>query len=124
MALQYSLPRRRKVVKSGIREVRREFPRHRKFVRSFGCCVSGCEDGPIEFAHVRSAANSGTSLRPHDAFAISLCTSHHREQHNIGQPAFERKYGLDMSALAASFVKASPDSAMRESLKLVPHTDE
>jgi hypothetical protein len=123
MPLQFSLPKRRPVVKSGIeRGPKREWPRHRKFVRSFGCCVPGCEDGPIEFAHVRSAANAGTSLRPHDAFAISLCTSHHREQHNIGQPAFERKYGIDMSALAASFVKASPDSAMRESLKLVPHT--
>lgn len=117
MALQLSLPRRRKVAKSGIREIRREFPRHRRFVRSHECSVPNCQDAPIEFAHVRSAANAGTSLRPHDAFAISLCASHHREQHNIGQPAFERKYNIDMMTLAMEFTERSPDVAMRESLR-------
>lgn len=120
MPLQYTLPRRRKVSKSGIeRAPKREFPRHRKFVRSFGCCVPGCEEAQIEFAHVRSAANSGTAVRPHDAFGISLCVAHHREQHSIGQPAFERKYNIDLKALATAFVKASPDVGMKESLKLI-----
>lgn len=120
MSLQYTLPRRRKVVKSGIaRGPRREWPRHRAFVRSHHCCVPGCEGGPIEFAHIRSAANSGTGIKPHDAFGVSCCRSHHAEQHRIGQPAFERKYGIDLGAIAAAFVKASPDVAMRESLKLV-----
>lgn len=123
MALQFSLPRRRKAVKSGIlRGPRRHWPRHEAFVRRHQCCVPGCEAGPVVFAHVRSAANSGTSLKPHSAFGISLCDNHHREQHQVGQPQFERTHGIDMGALAAAFVKASPDIAMRESLKLVPQT--
>ncbi len=71
------------------------------------------------FAHFRSAANSGTGIKPHDAFGISLCDGHHKEQHQIGQPAFERKYGIDMMALALEFTRRSPDVDMRESLKLV-----
>lgn len=115
-----SLPKRRPPLRSGIERVPpRVWLRHRKFVRSHQCVVPGCDDGPIEFAHVRSAANAGTGLRPHDAFAVSACAAHHREQHAIGQPAFERKYGIDLMALAREFTRRSPDVAMRESLKLV-----
>ena len=118
MPLQFSLPKRRPVVKGGIlRGPRRHWPRHEAFVRRHQCCVPGCEGDPIVFAHIRSAANAGTSLKPHSAFGISLCDDHHREQHQIGQPAFERKYGIDMRALAAAFVKALPDQAMKESLR-------
>lgn len=120
MALQHSLPRRRKVTKSGIeRGPKREWPRHRAFVRRFGCSVPLCDTGaPIEFAHIRSAANAGTGLKPHDAFGVSLCSEHHREQHQIGQAEFERRYQIDLGKLAAEFVRASPDTAMKESLKL------
>lgn len=113
------LPSKRLRPKSGIeRGPRREWPRHRKFVRSFGCSVPLCESpSRIEFAHVRSAANSGTAIKPCDSFGISLCADHHREQHRIGQPAFERKYGIDVNAIAAEFTRVSPDIAMRESLK-------
>lgn len=118
------LPLKRTRPKMGLREpVRREFPRHRKFVRAFGCSVPLCTTGqPIEFAHIRSAANSGVSMKPHDMFGISLCTEHHREQHQIGQAAFERKYQIDLRGIAAAFVRASPDKALRESLKLVETT--
>lgn len=114
------LPPKRLRPKSGIeRGPQREWPRHRKFVRSHGCCVPGCQHMDIEFAHVRSAANSGTGFKPHDAFAISLCRVHHREQHQIGQRAFEKTHGIDMMALANAFMRRSPDTAMRESLKLM-----
>lgn len=117
------LPKRRPPTRSGIqRAPERVWPRHRKWVRSHGCCVPGCEDGPIEFAHVRSAANSGTGLRPHDAFAISLCRAHHAEQHRIGVKSFEDKYNLDMGLAAIEFTRKSPDRAMRESLKLAEGT--
>lgn len=119
------LPRRRSPQRSGIlREPKREWPRHRKFVRGHSCCVAGCQDGPIEFAHVRSAANAGTGLRPHDAFGIALCHYHHARQHAIGQPAFEREYAINMAALALEFTKRSPDTAMKEALKLAPQTVE
>jgi hypothetical protein len=112
------LPKRRDRERSGIsRGPQRIWGRHRKFVRSHHCCVPGCEDGPIEFAHVRSAANSGTGVKPADWSAISLCSSHHAEQHRIGQPAFERRYGINLAALAAEFVLGSPDVAMRDAMK-------
>lgn len=115
-----ALPARRKRPRSGIeRAPPREWPRHRKFVRSHCCCVPGCDGAPIEFAHVRSAANAGTGLRPHDAFGIALCFAHHREQHNDGAETFQRRHGLDLWALAAAFVRASPDTEMRASLRLV-----
>jgi hypothetical protein len=56
-------------------------------------------------------------MKPSDAFGISLCAAHHRQQHAIGQREFEKRHTLDLWALAAAFVKASPDVAMRESLK-------
>jgi hypothetical protein len=78
--------------------------------------------GPIEFAHVRSAANSGTGLKPSSAWGIALCSECHLLQHQIGQKAFEAKHGIDLMALALEFIRRSPDYAMRESLKLLDVT--
>lgn len=101
-----SLPPRRAVVKSGIlREPKRRWPRHEAFVRRHQCCVPGCELGPTEFAHVRSAANAGTGLKPHSAHGISLCCYHHIEQHRIGQPAFEKRYGIDLGKASGRLCK-------------------
>lgn len=112
------LPARRKPFRSNIlRGPRRIWQRHRKFVRSFQCCVPGCEQGPIEFAHVRTAANAGKSLKPHDAFAVALCSEHHRLSHSIGDRSFERRFGIDLMKLAAEFARRSPDLKMKESMK-------
>ena len=46
-----------------------------------------------------------------------MCWEHHREQHDIGQPAFERRYGLDLFALAAEFARYSADIKMREVMR-------
>lgn len=100
------------------------WPRHRRWVKAHGCSVSGCTVEPIEFCHVRSAANSGTGIKPHDMFGISLCWVHHREQHQIGQRAFADKYKLDLMALAAEFRRTSPDVSMRQSLRLMESKDE
>jgi len=107
--------------------LRSDWPRHRRFVRSFCCSVPLCEnDMPVEFAHLRSAANAGTGVKPHDAFAVSLCGAdpgrgiegHHAEYHRIGHLSFEQKYRTDLNAIAAAFVRASPDREMRASLRL------
>lgn len=111
------LPPRRRPARSGIkRGPRRAWPQHRRWVRSHGCVVPGCKDDWIEFAHVRSAANSGTGLRPHDRYGVALCAEHHYQQHAIGQPAFERLYGIDLGRLAEEFARRSPDSEMRASI--------
>ena len=113
------LPPRRKPARSGIeRAAHREWPRHRKFVRSHACCVPNCTGSPIEFAHIRSAATAGTGLKPHDAFGVSLCFAHHREQHDDGVETFQRRHGIDLGKIALEFVRHSPDVEMRASLRL------
>lgn len=111
------LPPKRPKIRSGIlRAPQRVFPRHERWVRSHSCAVKDCANGPIEFAHVRSAANSGVGLKSHSSSGIPLCTAHHSQQHSIGQPAFERLYKIDLFALAAEFTRRSPDRVMREAL--------
>lgn len=116
------LPARRQPQRSGIeRAPRREWPRHRKFVRSHECCAadgtgSTCH-GSIEFAHVRSAANSGTGIKPPDWFGVSLCQFHHGIQHLAGAETFQKVHGIDLWKLAAEFAKASPDVAMKLAMK-------
>jgi hypothetical protein len=70
--------------------------------------VPGCEQLPVECAHVRSGTDGGMARKPSDHWAISLCSGHHAEQHRIGEIGFEKKYGLDLRAIAAAFAKASP----------------
>lgn len=82
-------------------------PAHRAWVRGHACCVPGCSAMPIECAHVRRANNSGTGFKPSDAFTVSLCRDHHQESHR-GDQTFERKYGLDLMALAQEFYLKSP----------------
>ncbi len=115
-----NLPKRRKRERSGIERVpQRIFQRHRKFVRSHSCCVPGCAGLPIEFAHVRSAANSGVGLKPHDSAGVALCAIHHLSQHMLGMVTFQALHKIDMKALAAEFTRRSPDVEMKASLKLV-----
>ncbi len=45
---------------------------------------------------------NGMGSKGPDSGAISLCRTHHREQHAIGWPAFERKYEIDRSVIAAA----------------------
>ena len=111
------LPDKRKRPKMAVRPAEQKvWPRHRRWVRSHGCCVPGCIARRVEFAHLRSAANAGTGQKPHDAFGISLCRDHHDEQHRLGTAAFAVKYHIDPWALAAEFVRRSPDREMRTSL--------
>jgi hypothetical protein len=112
------LPRRRKPLRSGIeRAVRRSWPRHEKWVRGHDCVVPGCVSREIEFMHLRSAANSGTGLKPHSSFGVSGCRQHHAEAHRIGHDSFAAKYGIDLWALAAEFTRRSPDERMKQALR-------
>lgn len=113
------LPKKRQPLRSGIlREAKREWPRHRAFVRGHHCCVPGCQLTDIEFAHVRSAANSGTGIKPADWNGVSLCSYHHRAQHQDGAETFSRAHGIDLWKLAAEFAARSPDAAMRLEMPL------
>lgn len=50
-------------------------------------------------------------VKPSDRWTISLCggpDGHHAEQHRIGEPSFEKKYAINMKALAEEFARKSP----------------
>jgi hypothetical protein len=114
------LPNKLKQPRMGVRlPVQKIWPRHRRWVKSHGCCVPDCHTSSVDFAHLRSARNAGKGQTPHDIFGISLCRIHHDEQHRLGADAFGRKYQIDLCALAAEFARRSPDWQMRASLKLV-----
>jgi hypothetical protein len=114
------LPPRLKRPKLGVHvPLRKIWPRHRRWVKSHGCCVPGCVASSTDFAHLRSATNAGMNQKPHDIFGVSLCRDHHVEQHSLGVGAFDRKYGTNLWALAAEFARRSPDGDMRAALKLV-----
>lgn len=100
------LPRR--LERAERRRDQRSCPAHRAWVRRHRCCVPGCLGTPIECAHVRTGTDGGTALKPSDRWAISLCLEHHREQHSIGEQAFERRYDIDLYDLALEFARRSP----------------
>ena len=87
---------------------RRSCPAHRAWVRRHRCSVPECDQLPIECAHVRRGTDGGQGLKPSDRFCLSLCAPHHAEQHRIGEAAFERRYGIDLLALAELFAVRSP----------------
>jgi hypothetical protein len=114
------LPARLRRRKMGLREpIQKIWPRHRRWVRSHGCCVPECRALSVDFAHLRSAANAGTGQIPHDIFGVSLCRIHHDEQHRIGADAFNKKHGIDLWGIAAEFARRSPDWEIRASLRIV-----
>ena len=80
---------------------------HRDWVRKHQCCVSGCQQMPIEVAHINRASTRGIGQKSSDAQTVSLCRDHHSESHR-GEKTFERKYDLDLMALAKAFYRASP----------------
>ena len=89
----------------------RSCPAHRAWVRKHHCSVPGCQGLPIECAHVRKGTNGGMALKPSDRWVISLCRTHHAEQHRLGETVFAGRYGLDLIELALRFVRHSPHAA-------------
>ncbi|WP_083579130.1 DUF968 domain-containing protein [Tardibacter chloracetimidivorans] len=103
-----SLPRRRPSLKSGRENAGKRSPAHCNFVRSHFCSVPGCEQLPIEVAHVRNGTGGGMGVKPSDRWTISLCRDHHAEQHRLGEESFEKRHGIDMKAIAEGLAKSSP----------------
>ena len=91
------------------RDGRIRSPEHRAWVRLHACCVPMCNsESRIDPAHVRSTGDGGMSMKPGDDWCVSMCRDHHREQHQIGEAEFERRYGLNLTDLAREFASTSP----------------
>ena len=91
------------------KDTRLRSPQHLAWIRTFACCVPMCnEEGKIEAHHVKGAEPMALGRKPGDNWCVSCCVFHHREFHSIGLHAFEKKYGLDLIALAKEFADTSP----------------
>lgn len=105
---------------------KRRWPMHRKFIESQPCVVPGC-CRPVVCAHLRTAGNSGTGMKPHDCYTIPICDTHHKELDTPpprdcidGEPRtdrFLRKHGIDLWKIAANLAERSPDLAMRAAME-------
>jgi len=117
------IPKRRKRPKMGLREEARiRCLGHLKWLRGFVCAIGPVHcvvprrlekpwlecGGKVQAAHVRTGTDGAMGEKPSDCWAIPLCAVHHREQHDIGEPAFEKRYGFDMKAVARELWKVSP----------------
>ncbi len=70
--------------------------RHADRVRSLGCCVRGCGRLPIHTHHAKSRGAGGVAKD-----LVNLCWWHHAEYHQIGRLTWQRKYHLDLAAIAS-----------------------
>lgn len=114
---------RRKPKRSGIeRAPERAWRRHETWIRGFTCVAfkadaSTCEGRKVECCHYRTAANSGTGIKPGSWSTFPACSEHHAEQHRIGQPAFERKYGVNLITECRRLARISPDAEMKKAAR-------
>lgn len=61
-------------------------------------------DGKMEAAHVDHGGDKGMGTKASDRFAVPMCSTHHRKQHNIGWLTFQRIYGgFNAVAVAESY---------------------
>jgi hypothetical protein len=86
--------------------MKRRNRRHLDWIRTLPCCVPGCQRPCIPH-HVRTAANSGTALKPPDTETVPLCHEHHQELHDKGRITFQRKHAVDLAEIAAWCAAAS-----------------
>lgn len=98
------LPKR--IPKESKRASRWRSPAHCNFVRSFECSWNGCQQRPIEAAHVRIGSGAGLGTKPDDWRVVSLCQFHHAQQHRVGERTFWKDF--DIEALIEEFISASP----------------
>lgn len=72
---------------------------HLRFIRTLPCLISGME--PVEACHIRygepkyGKPNTGMARKPDDRWTVPLTPELHREQHDMNEREFWKRYGLD-----------------------------
>ena len=101
---------KRKPAKMGLRaETHVRSPAHLQFVRSHVCCIMDrhpCQ-GPVVAHHVKESMDGCITVKPGDDYAIPLCDLAHKTLHDIGEPTFSARFGIDLLAVAAKFWRIS-----------------
>jgi hypothetical protein len=87
-------------------------PSHLQHIRSLACCIAGMDghvcEGPIEAMHVRGGTDGALAVKPSDCWTLPGCSGAHRLQHQIGEQAFQKRFSIDMKAIASALWRRSP----------------
>lgn len=114
------MPKRKQPVKRRATKPRRGPLRDRGFLRFlhvYGVCVA-CQPSwraklnlyyPTAYCDPMHGPVNGLSSKGPDNECVPGCRAHHKEQHEIGWPAFEAKYHFDRKAKAAEWWAAYED---------------
>ena len=84
---------------------------HKQFVRGFVCVLFGKDghecDSKVRACHVRTGTDGGMQMKPSDFWTYPGCDRAHGIQHDIGEPEFERRYGLNLKDIARKIARLS-----------------
>lgn len=96
------------------RDPRQRDDKHLDFIRGLPCAA--CLDNTAtEAAHVRlsdaraAKTNPGVGQKPHDRWAVPLCSTHHRDQHLNNENEWWVIWGIDPCYLALALHSVSGD---------------
>lgn len=86
---------------------------HLEWIRTQPCLCRSSGDGwhchgPVQAAHVRTNTDGGMGMKPSDFWSVPLCAKHHREQHQIGETAFQLRHRIFMRTKAMELAQRSP----------------
>lgn len=95
-----------------------------QWLRGRPCAVASKECmGKIEAAHTPDPDSKGMGTKAADYGAVPLCTWHHRQQHDIGWPAFAKLHSIkSIDEWRSAFWKAWPGwFAWKQDLERFPY---
>lgn len=110
-----------KLARSGIRDDEKPInsSKHRDFVRGQRCVAARpleCR-GPVQFCHYHGFKDGGITRKPGDERGFPACWHHHiAVQHNVGELAFQLRYGIDLKVITLDLARRSPDQRVREAV--------
>lgn len=91
---------------------------HKKFIESLSCCLADFSpgdgipnacNGDVVGHHVRTAANSGTGIKPPDWYLIPVCHTHHDAVHRMAS----REQRNEQLVLAVDITAAQVKAALK-----------
>jgi hypothetical protein len=106
--------------KNAGRPAEKSAPGFLKWLRGRPCAFSialnteaNCH-GKMEAAHTPGGGDKGMGTKCSDRYAVPLCSSHHRSQHDKGWPFYQRLLEIDAKSLAEDYWRAWPGRAAWE----------
>ncbi len=82
---------------------------HHEWIRTLPCCCGRCPPGEASDPHhVRTAANSGTGMKPSARNLVPLSHDCHTEGHARGWKTWQRERGINLAGIAAGLAASSP----------------